>query len=1037
MSSNWPEVRKIVNAALDQPPEKRQAYAKQACGNDAALSEAVWSLLNDDSVPEGFLEPPIEGAAVHLASGSADRAAAIEHMGRYRVTGVIDSGGAGTVYRAVPSDDENAPPVAVKVLKRGMTGEDMQQRFRQEREVLARLKHRNIARFIDGGVTSGGLPYLVMEFIEGRPIDRFCDQQKLPVNDRLELFEDVCSAVQYSHRNLVVHRDLKPRNILVTDDGVPKLLDFGIAKLLEDGSSGLAADPTVTANRMITPQYASPEQIKGVPISTATDVYSLGVVLYELLTGHRPYDLRGKARGEILELIGQADPTSPSTQVMQTEEVTCLDGSTTTLTPELVSMARGTDPQSLRRELTGDLDTIVLTAMHKDPDRRYASVERLAEDIRRCRTGLPILARADSFGYRARKFIRRNKAATIAATVALVSLIGGTTGLAFGLQQAHRTRVLLVGQTNAARREAQKAERVNKFLQELLAATDPWRSQQDPSIKELLDKASERVDREFRDELEIRAALHRTMGLAYSRLTAYDKAAPHLHAALELRRELDSRSEYAESLHDMGELLRLEGKLEEAESMHREALDLRRTTEGESGAAIAESLNDLALTLKARGKYKAAEALYEEAVQHYAIHREESIQEYPIALHNLGSLLVLKADYAAAEAHYVEAIQFAEENWAQSDPLIAILFKGYADLLASSGAYDLAEDHYRRALVIHRNLQSAPVDHLASTLTDLGSLLRKKGEYDKAEPLLREGLEIRRRILGEEHPSVAHSLNALGVLHSKLGYFAKALQDYEGALGIYRRVLGDNGMRIGNLLHNMGVVHQRMNDYDLAEQRFLEALRIWTGKLGAEHPKLAQALTGLGVIRLEQADYAGAEHFFRRALSIRRDNLPGDHPALASSLRVLGAALSKQSKAEEAEPLLRESLQICRLKFAVNHWRTAMAESSLASSLISLERYDEAESLLLHSYAILKKAKGEQANATEAARKRIVLLYDSTGRPEQAAEYRVLLEAATDDDESEDGGAKPASDAKKEPAQDPDEVPPAPSSAEGGERESP
>ena len=963
MSSNWPEVRKIVNAALDQPPEQRRAYAEQACGNDAALREAVWSLLSDDSVPSGFLEPPIEGAAVHLAAGGADRAAAIEHMGRYRVTEIIDSGGIGTVYRAVPSDDENGPPVAVKVLKRGMTGEDMQRRFRQEQEVLARLTHRNIARFIDGGVTRGGLLYLVMEFIEGRPIDRFCDQQKLAVSDRLELFEDVCSAVQYSHRNLVVHRDLKPRNILVTNDGVPKLLDFGIAKLLEEGSSGPAPDPTVTANRMITPQYASPEQIRGAPISTATDVYSLGVVLYELLTGHRPYDLRGKARGEILELIGEADPTSPSTQVMQTEEVTYLDGTTTTLTPELVSVARGTDPQGLRRELTGDLDTIVLTAMHKDPDRRYASVERLAEDLRRYRTGLPILARPDTFNYRARKFIRRNKAATVAATVAFISLIAGTTGLAIGLKEAQTAQAQLAEEAETARLEAKKAEQVSKFVQDMLASANPYGDNPDVTVRALLDEASSTIASALDQESEIRASIHRVIGSMYVELGEVDKAADHLIAALSFWRDRGERNlQFALAAHEMGASCRQRGEYTEAEAHYREALAVRREHLGDAHEEVANSLDGLGVVLAELGNA-------EESVK---IHRE--------------ALLIRRRVFGSIHRDIAENLN------------------NLGGALYHMGKYAEAESHFRESLDMRRSLHRPGHPEIAASASNLAQVCCSSGKRDEADLLFREALAIRREALGDVHPVTVISVNNLGFLLHQEGRLEEGARLYREALETYRTLFGDDHPNIAVVLSNLAGIARERGSYSEAETLYRQALALERKLRGEEHYEVAVTLNNLASLLRLKGDDSAAKTLCLEGLEMRRKVLPANHPGIANSLLTMSQILIESEGPSAAVPLLEECLAIQSQSLPRNHRRRALAENLLGGCLTQLARYDEAESHLLQSYPVLHDKRGTNHRETIAVLRNIVSLYDSWGKPEKAAEYRSLLEEATGGDDSEDEG---------------------------------
>src|SRR5262245_14362438 len=347
-------------------------------------------------------------ATWNAAAESSDQLVG-RRVGAYKVLQQIARGGMGTIYLADRADAAFQKRVALKVIKRGMDTEAILRRFRNERQILACLEHPNIARLLDGGTTEDGLPYFVMEFIQGSPICEYCDTQKLTVDERLKLFLSICSAVDYAHRNFVVHRDIKPNNILVTPDGVPKLLDFGIAKLLKPELWSHTVEPTGLAARPMTPEYASPEQIRGDPITASSDVYSLGVLLYELLTGHRPYRIKTRAPELVARAVSEVEPEKPSSAVARTEVVAADDSAHSSITPEVVSRARNNDSDQLRRELSGDLDSIILKAIRKEPHRRYGSAAELAEDIRRHIDGLPVGARRGAGGYRAGKFVQRNK----------------------------------------------------------------------------------------------------------------------------------------------------------------------------------------------------------------------------------------------------------------------------------------------------------------------------------------------------------------------------------------------------------------------------------------------------------------------------------------------------------------------------------------------------------------------------------------------------------------------------------------------------
>jgi non-specific serine/threonine protein kinase/serine/threonine-protein kinase len=458
----WKQVKEIFNAALDRPADEREAFLDEACGADLSLRQQVERLINSHQQAGDFIE---DRAATAHDSLLTDEPVTLEpdpmigrQVGSYKLIREIGRGGMGAVYLAVRADDQYQKRVALKLVKRGMDTKDILRRFRHERQILASLNHPYIAQLFDGGTTEDGLPYFAMEYVEGQPITKYCDTHKLTIAERLKLFRQVCAAAQYAHQNLVVHRDLKPSNILITADGAPKLLDFGIAKLLNPELSAQTIDPTTAALRLMTPEYASPEQVRGETVTTASDVYSLGIVLYELLTGHRPYRLKSRLPHDILRTICEEEPERPSTVINRVETTNGADGADhTSLAPEIVSRTREGQPEKLRRRLQGDLDNIVLMAMRKEPQRRYATVNQLSEDIRRHLEGLPVVARKDTFGYRLQKFIARHKTSVAAAAIVALSLLAGAMIAAWQAQVA-------TGQRARAERRFEEGRKLANLL---------------------------------------------------------------------------------------------------------------------------------------------------------------------------------------------------------------------------------------------------------------------------------------------------------------------------------------------------------------------------------------------------------------------------------------------------------------------------------------------------------------------------------------------------------------------------------------------
>jgi serine/threonine protein kinase len=416
-ANEWGRLNDLFERALSLSHEERRGLAERECGDDRGLRDELYAMLDAERAVEkhGFLKDAVfsNGSAIF----SFDDEVAPERIGEYRILKELGRGGMGIVYLAEHTDLKQK--AAVKVIKRGMDTEDVLRRFKIERQVMASLQHSNIARLLNGGTTDDGRPYFVLEYVDGVPVTTFCDENRLTIDDRLRLFAKICTAVSFAHKNLIIHRDIKPSNILVGADGEPKLLDFGISKILSDEIAGVTLAETALGMRVMTPEYASPEQISGAPVTTVSDIYSLGVLLYELLSGHRPIELSGRSRADISRFIAEAEPDAPSTAAVRPRETG------RKLTPETLAEFRSDRPDRLRRRISGDLDNIVLMSLRKEPERRYGSVTQFAEDIERHLTGMPVMARPASFGYLASKFIERHRPqAAAAAAIAVAVFIG-------------------------------------------------------------------------------------------------------------------------------------------------------------------------------------------------------------------------------------------------------------------------------------------------------------------------------------------------------------------------------------------------------------------------------------------------------------------------------------------------------------------------------------------------------------------------------------------------------------------------------------
>ncbi len=540
-SNRWLRIEYLLYAALELG-DGRAAFLDEACAGDVELRKEVESLLYSSGQTMGFLHQPVLQAAQQIAT---EEELSGKRIGAYQLLRLLGEGGMGKVYLAARADDLYKKEVAIKTVQGGLgQSRALLLRFRSERQILANLDHPNIARLLDGGITDDGLPYLVMEYVNGIRVDDYCRINKLSTEQRLQLFSTVCAAVEYAHKNLVVHRDIKPANILVTAEGVPKLLDFGIAKLIDPESGELAQ--TLTAERMMTPEYASPEQVRGDQVTTSTDVYALGVLLYELLAGKRPFRLDTTSPLEIARIICEQEPEPPSVVSAANAERAAPDAA---------------------RTLSGDLDNIVLMAMRKEPARRYVSVAALADDVKAYLTGYPVHARTDTWKYRSGKVVRRHKAAAAAAAIVTLALIGFSMGMGLLAKRATRERLT--------------AQRESQFLEGIFEAATPDRTRgQQITARELLDQGAQRVDRELAADPGLQGTMLYNIGRAYVALGLYDEALPELERAYALRRKSlgDQNADVADTLFAWADALRFQGELKKAEPLFRQALAIREKT---------------------------------------------------------------------------------------------------------------------------------------------------------------------------------------------------------------------------------------------------------------------------------------------------------------------------------------------------------------------------------------------------------------------------------------------------------------------------
>ncbi|MEE8524038.1 MAG: serine/threonine-protein kinase [Thermoanaerobaculia bacterium] len=827
----WPQVDRLLAQALELPADERTALVEEACDGNTELRREVVDLLAADDHAGSFLERPAVEPDPEADTGDQAPLETDERVGPYRLDRVLGWGGMGTVYLARREDRQYRRQVAIKVLRRDGRSPELLDRFRAERQILAGLEHPNIARLYDGGATADGRPYLVMELVDGLPIDLYCDRGRLSIDRRLRLFQDVCAAVEYAHRSLLVHRDLKPANILVTTDGAPKLLDFGIAKLLGSGRIDLTVQPTRTGLRPMTPSYASPEQIRGGAITTASDTYALGVLLYRLLTGRSPYPLQQDLPHELERAILEHQAERASDAV---ERVT----DRTERTPEAIAKARESTPQELRRRLRGDLDNILAKALRKQPQRRYGSARELAEDLERHLGDRPVTARPDSLRYRLSKFVRRHTLgiAAGATVVALLLSFSVVTALQSGRIREER---------DTARQERAKAEQVTRLLTGLFESADPFGpAGDDLSVREVLDRSAEKIA-ELEGQPLLQATFMSTVGGVYLELGLSAEAAPLIETALALRRAAhgEEHLEVAESLHLLAVLRGNQGDFESAEALHRQTLAMRRKLLGDPHQAVAESLNFLGLAVYSRGDYQGAEAFFRETLAMRRPMFGDRSFEVGQSLNNLALALHARGDYEAAEPLYRESLQVWRRVFGDGHPEVALSMQNLAGLLQDLEDYEAAETLARDSLDIARRQLGDDHPRVIITLYNLADLLYEKGDYQASESFSLEALTLGRRTFGPDHPRVAHALSGFARLRLATGDVQEAERLSREALAIYRAKLPAGHWRTARIESVLGAALTARRQYQEAEPLLVAAYPVIRSQIGDREPMTRDALS--------------------------------------------------------------------------------------------------------------------------------------------------------------------------------------------------
>ena len=789
MAEEQDRVTDIFNSALERNPAERGEFVRRVCGHDDALRGEIESLLR--RYDSNFLENPSPTELVEISS----EAMIGRQLGAYQIVREIGHGGMAVVFLAERADQEYRKRVAIKMVKLGVDSKEILSRFRNERQTLAALDHPNIVKLVDGGSTEEGWPYLVMEYVEGIPIDEYCDDRRLSIPERLELFRAVCSAVQHAHQNLVIHRDLKPGNILVTKDGVPRLLDFGIAKLLNP-EYFQAQLVTKGDWRPMTPEYASPEQVRGETITTSSDIYSLGVLLYHLLCGRRPYRQTTTSWLDVGRQVCEEDPEKPSTAVFRARQPSSgAANDEAAVSPEAVGQARRTKPDELRRRLRGDLDSIVLKALRKEPQQRYTSAEQFSADISRHLRHEPVIAGTASTRYRLQKYVRRHRAGVTAAAGLLAMLV------AFAVVQAVQLRRIT--------RERDRANRITDFMTDMFHVSDPSQARGNTvTAREILDKAAQNIDKGLASDPDLQAQMTAVMGTVYNRLGLYSRGETLLRRAYDTQERVlgPEHPVTLRTARAFGWDLQQQGHSTEAEKWERQTLERDMRVLGKENEETLRLTNDLTWTIQQQGKYAEAERLAREALE---------IERRVLGPQNYETMRIM-----------------SNLGW----------------ILNREGRYGEAEKLQRENLDLRRQVLGADEPDTLSAMNNLGISLRHENRLAEAEQLYREMLEIGRRVLGPEHPLTLRAMNNLGNVLFDEKLYAEAEKLHREILEARLRVLGPHHPETLSTVANLANALAAEGKYVESDKLTREVLDARRRILGPDHPDTAQSEYNLATI---------------------------------------------------------------------------------------------------------------------------------------------------------------------------------------------
>lgn len=877
-SARLKRILTIVDHAISLKPEKRPGYLTEVCGEDVALRTEVLDLLKSIDKSEefwlGWQDWNEQQIQQFFEEESKREELETNRAGPWNLLKLLGHGGMGKVFLAERGDGLYEQQAAVKILLRGLEYGDSLQRFEQERQILAKLDHPNIASLYDGGITEDGRPWLAMQYVDGIPITEWCKEQNCTLQERLNLFKKVCVAVRYAHTNLIVHRDLKPDNILVSKEGEVKILDFGIAKLINDELTESRRIETQTGFRVMSLDYAAPEQVVGESVTTATDVYALGLLLYEMLTDSYPFDLQKKNQRQIEQTIRNEDPLKPSSVT-----------------------------DRWKNKLKGDLDAIILKALRKEPDQRYENAGQMLYDINRQQSHLPVHAQRDTFRYRTAKFYKRHRSAMFAGAAVFAGVCV--------LVLYYTTRI--IEERNRAQEEAVKAQEISTFLEDLFNASDPFIAAETGrpdtmEVRSFLTRGADRIQTELQDQPLVQARMLNVVGDVYYNLGLFDDALPLLDQSRNIRMRTGSPLELAQVHESIARVQQSKGDLNGAENSYRTALELFKNEGNQASRKLSAIRVKLAMLLTDKSEYEESESLLSEALFHQKSSFGEKDPDVAETLRSFGILFHRQSDLDRAEVYYQEALALNRELYGDEHLDVVQNLFNLSTLMREKGEYNSAGATMYEVLEIQKAILGEEHPNTITTMYELAILLRDKQDpkLQEAVDLFREVIEMDKKQRGEIHHYVGLDLIELGVTLNKMLAYNEATEVFRESISILRKALPEGHPDIAMALIGLGDVLVRVDKPAEAEPFLAEGLEIRKDKFGEDAWRTGVSKSALGWAIMMQKRYDEAEPLLLEGYyTLHKNN--GPTRAAIGRLVMLYERKGQNDKADEYQNLLSQA----------------------------------------------------------------------------------------------------------------------------------